>query len=110
MIFLIDQDKQSSLKKVKVFHIHELKYSLLYKYYIHHFHSNQYIHLQFEDFNQQILLQFLHFDLKCFTLEFLNNIKCSRIPNPNIKLKVGVPIMLLRNINLANDFYKYTRL
>ncbi|PHT31422.1 hypothetical protein CQW23_27759 [Capsicum baccatum] len=32
------------------------------------------------------------------TPKFLNSIKCSEIPNHSIKLKVGVPIMLLRNI------------
>ena len=30
--------------------------------------------------------------------EFLNDIKCSRIPNHKLKLKTCVPIMLLRNI------------
>ncbi|XP_057451794.1 uncharacterized protein LOC130743562 [Lotus japonicus] len=33
-----------------------------------------------------------------FTSEFLNDFKCSGIPNHAIKLKVGVPIMLIRNI------------
>ena len=32
-----------------------------------------------------------------FTQEFLNDIKCSEISNHRIKLKVGVPIMLLKN-------------
>ncbi|XP_047260430.1 uncharacterized protein LOC124893479, partial [Capsicum annuum] len=31
--------------------------------------------------------------------EFLNSIKCSVIPNHSITLKVGVPVMLLRNID-----------
>lgn len=39
-----------------------------------------------------------------FTTEFLNDIKCSRIPNHCVKLKVGVPIMFLRNIDQAKDF------
>ncbi|XP_073219612.1 uncharacterized protein [Cicer arietinum] len=36
-----------------------------------------------------------------FTLEFLNDMKCSRIPNHRLKLKIGVPVMLLRNIDQA---------
>jgi len=38
-----------------------------------------------------------------FRIEFLNDIKCSGIPNHFVKLKVGVPIMLLRNIDQANE-------
>ena len=45
-----------------------------------------------------------------FTQEFLNDIKCSGIPNHRIKLKVGVPIMLLRNIDQANGLCNGTRL
>jgi len=45
-----------------------------------------------------------------FTQEILNDIKCSGIPNHRIKLKVGVPIMLLRNIDQANGFCNGTRL
>ena len=45
-----------------------------------------------------------------FTSEFLNDIKCSGIPNHKIKLNVGVPIMLLRNINQANGLCNGTRL
>jgi len=45
-----------------------------------------------------------------FTTEFLNDIKCSRIPNHSVKLKVGVPIMLLRNIDQANGLFNGTRL
>ncbi|XP_049371086.1 uncharacterized protein LOC125836036 [Solanum verrucosum] len=33
------------------------------------------------------------------TPEFLNNIKCSSVPNHSITSKVGVPMMLLRNID-----------
>jgi len=36
---------------------------------------------------------------KCFTSKFLNEIKCSGIPNHRLKLKTGVPIILLRNID-----------
>ena len=44
-----------------------------------------------------------------FTSEFLNDIKCSRIPTHKIKLKVSVPIMLLRNIDQANGLCNGTR-
>ena len=45
-----------------------------------------------------------------FTTEFLNDIKCSGIPNHCVKLKVEVPIMLLRNIDQANGLCNGTRL
>jgi len=40
----------------------------------------------------------------------LNDIKCSIIPNHCVKLKVGVPIMLLRNIGQTNGLCNGTRL
>ncbi|CAH9113338.1 unnamed protein product [Cuscuta europaea] len=39
------------------------------------------------------LLQEIH------SLEFLNGIKCSGVPSHKLKLKVGVPVMLMRNID-----------
>ncbi|KAM3304168.1 hypothetical protein P3S67_015200 [Capsicum chacoense] len=42
--------------------------------------------------------------------EFLNSIKCSGIPNYSITLKVGVPVMLLRNIDQSVGLCNYTRL
>ncbi|KAH7545387.1 hypothetical protein FEM48_Zijuj01G0088100 [Ziziphus jujuba var. spinosa] len=33
------------------------------------------------------------------TPEFLNAIKCSEVPNHQLKLKVGVPVLLLRNVD-----------
>ncbi|XP_057432625.1 uncharacterized protein LOC130725408 [Lotus japonicus] len=45
-----------------------------------------------------------------FTSEFLNNIKCSGIPNHKLILKVGVPIMLLRNIDQAGGLCNGTRM
>ena len=45
-----------------------------------------------------------------FTTEFLNDIKCSGIPNHKLCLKVGAPVMLLRNIDQANGLCNGTRL
>jgi len=45
-----------------------------------------------------------------FTTEFLNDIKCSGIPNHCVKLKVGVPVMFLRNIDQANGLCNGTKL
>ncbi|XP_057444949.1 uncharacterized protein LOC130737209 [Lotus japonicus] len=45
-----------------------------------------------------------------FTSEFLNDFKCSGIPNHAIKLKVGVPIMLIRNIDQAAGLCNGTRM
>ncbi|KAM3343635.1 hypothetical protein P3S68_025724 [Capsicum galapagoense] len=44
------------------------------------------------------------------TPEFLNSIKCSGIPNHLITLKVGVPIMLLRNIDQSSGLCNGTRM
>ncbi|KAM3360262.1 ATP-dependent DNA helicase PIF1-like [Capsicum galapagoense] len=44
------------------------------------------------------------------TPEFLNSIKCSGIPNHSITLKVGVPVMLLRNIDQSSGLCNDTRL
>ncbi|XP_057811702.1 uncharacterized protein LOC131025941 [Salvia miltiorrhiza] len=44
------------------------------------------------------------------TPEFLNSIKCSGVPNHEIYLKVGTPVMLLRNIDHANELCNGTRL
>ncbi|XP_047268357.1 ATP-dependent DNA helicase PIF1-like [Capsicum annuum] len=44
------------------------------------------------------------------TPEFLNSIKCSGIPNHSITLKIGVPIILLRNIDQSSGLCKGTRL
>ncbi|XP_047267573.1 ATP-dependent DNA helicase PIF1-like [Capsicum annuum] len=44
------------------------------------------------------------------TPEFLNSIKCSGIPNYSITLKVGVPVMLLRNIDQSTGLCNGTRL
>ncbi|KAH0682656.1 hypothetical protein KY285_020165 [Solanum tuberosum] len=44
------------------------------------------------------------------TPDFLNTIKCSGVPNHSITLKVGVPVMLLRNIDQAAGLCNGTRL
>jgi ATP-dependent exoDNAse (exonuclease V) alpha subunit len=44
------------------------------------------------------------------TPEFLNTINASRLPHHKIRLKIGVPIMLLRNINLKLGLCNGTRL
>ncbi|XP_015949952.1 uncharacterized protein LOC107474829 [Arachis duranensis] len=38
-------------------------------------------------------------DVDWITVEFLNQIRCSGLPNHSLKLKIGVPIILLRNID-----------
>ena len=40
----------------------------------------------------------------------MNDIGCSGIPNPCLKLKVTVPIILLINIDQANGLCNVTRL
>jgi ATP-dependent DNA helicase PIF1 len=45
-----------------------------------------------------------------FTTEFLNGIKSSGIPNHRLKLRVGCPAMLMRNIDQANGLCNGTRL
>ncbi|XP_057434427.1 uncharacterized protein LOC130727337 [Lotus japonicus] len=66
--------------------------------------------------------EYLSFDITCksdedteiegdwFTYEFLNEVKCSRIPNHKLNLKVGIPIMLLRNIDQSIGLCNRTRL
>ncbi|XP_028790715.1 ATP-dependent DNA helicase PIF1-like [Neltuma alba] len=45
-----------------------------------------------------------------YTTEFLNSINCSGLPPHKLSLKVGAPIMLLRNINQASRPCNSTRL
>ncbi|XP_052206923.1 uncharacterized protein LOC127811252 [Diospyros lotus] len=50
------------------------------------------------------LLEDLH------STEFLNSIKCSGVPNHELRLKVGIPVMLLRNIDHTAGLCNGTRL
>ncbi|XP_012570322.1 uncharacterized protein [Cicer arietinum] len=45
-----------------------------------------------------------------FTPESLNDMKCSGISNHRLRLKIGVPVMILRNIDQANRLRNGTRL
>lgn len=49
-------------------------------------------------------------DHRWITTEFLNDIKCSGMPNHKLILKVGVPVMLLRNVDQASGLCNGTRL
>jgi hypothetical protein len=49
-------------------------------------------------------------DRRWITPEFLNDIKCSGMPNHRLRFKVGVPVMLLRNIDVASGLCNGTRL
>ncbi|XP_042044796.1 uncharacterized protein LOC121790722 [Salvia splendens] len=43
-------------------------------------------------------------------VEFLNNLNCSSTPNHELMLKVGTPVMLLRNIHHSKGLFNGTRL
>ncbi|KAL6582396.1 hypothetical protein OROMI_006410 [Orobanche minor] len=45
-----------------------------------------------------------------FSVEFLNTVRCSGLPNHVIKLKVGCPVMLLRNIDQSAELCNGTRM
>ncbi|KAL6508224.1 hypothetical protein OROHE_021766 [Orobanche hederae] len=45
-----------------------------------------------------------------FSVEFLNTVRCSGLPNQVFKLKVGCPVMLLRNIDQSAELCNCTRM
>ncbi|PNY14174.1 ATP-dependent DNA helicase PIF1 [Trifolium pratense] len=49
-------------------------------------------------------------DQRWITTEFLNGIKCSGLPNHKLRFKLGVPVMLLRNIDVSSGLCNGTRL
>ncbi|XP_016178901.1 ATP-dependent DNA helicase PIF1-like [Arachis ipaensis] len=49
-------------------------------------------------------------DVDWINVEFLNQIRCSGLPNHSLKLKIGVPIILLRNIDPPGGLCNGTRL
>nr|GEY11572.1 ATP-dependent DNA helicase PIF1-like [Tanacetum cinerariifolium] len=51
-----------------------------------------------------------NFDDSIYTTEFLNGIKMSGIPHHSIKLKIGTPIMLMRNIDQRSGLCNRTKL
>nr|KAJ0215763.1 hypothetical protein LSAT_V11C300143230 [Lactuca sativa] len=56
--------------------------------------------------------EFLHdqFDANLYSPDVLNGLKVSGLPNPKLVLKIGVPVMLLRNIDQKNGLCNGTRL
>ena len=49
-------------------------------------------------------------DQSVFSSEFINGLKFSGVPNHRLALKVGIPIMMLRNIDQSNGLCNGTRL
>ncbi|XP_071715018.1 uncharacterized protein [Rutidosis leptorrhynchoides] len=43
------------------------------------------------------------FNNELYTTDFLNSIEVGGLPKHNLRLKIGVPVMLLRNIDQARD-------
>ncbi|XP_074318687.1 uncharacterized protein LOC141655509 [Silene latifolia] len=50
------------------------------------------------------------FDESAYSTEFLNSIRCPGLPNHELKLKIGVPVMLPRNLDQAGGLCNGTRL
>ncbi|XP_056853645.1 uncharacterized protein LOC130502914 [Raphanus sativus] len=49
-------------------------------------------------------------DDSVFTPDFLNSIKASGLPNHSLRLRIGTPVMLLRNLNTNEGLCNGTRL
>ncbi|XP_052622627.1 uncharacterized protein LOC111883205 [Lactuca sativa] len=56
--------------------------------------------------------EFVHdqFDANLYSPDVLNGLKVSGLPNHKLVLKIGVPVMLLRNVDQKNDLCNGTRL
>ncbi|XP_025608030.1 uncharacterized protein [Arachis hypogaea] len=52
----------------------------------------------------------IEYELDAIITDVLNSINCSGLPNHQLKLKIGVPVMLLRNIDQSNGLCNGTRL
>ncbi|XP_016206159.1 ATP-dependent DNA helicase PIF1-like [Arachis ipaensis] len=52
----------------------------------------------------------MEYEMDAITTDVLNSINCSGLPSHQLKLKVGVPVMLLRNIDQSNGLCNGTRL
>ncbi|XP_057734423.1 uncharacterized protein LOC130949817 [Arachis stenosperma] len=52
----------------------------------------------------------MEYELDAITTDVLNSINCSGFPNHQLKLKIGVPVILLRNIDQSNGLCNGTRL
>ncbi|KAF1885671.1 hypothetical protein Lal_00039519, partial [Lupinus albus] len=62
----------------------------------------------FDEINDYVLS--LISALQGLTTEFLNSLKTSGLPNHKIKLKVGTPIMLLRNLDQTEGLCNVTKM
>ncbi|XP_071719223.1 uncharacterized protein [Rutidosis leptorrhynchoides] len=51
-----------------------------------------------------------HFNNELYNTDYLNNINVGGLPKHDLKLKVGVPVMLLRNVDQAGGLCNGTRL
>lgn len=109
----------------------------IYPYIVHHFHYNAYFedrtilaptHMVVESINESVLSMIPREKHECFSpdsvctsnknidddselysVAYLNSIKCSRLPNHHLVLKIGVPIMLLWNINQRGWFVQWNK-
>ncbi|RYR23742.1 hypothetical protein Ahy_B02g057233 [Arachis hypogaea] len=52
----------------------------------------------------------MEFELDAFSPKILNGINCSGLPPHKLVVKVGAPVMLMRNIDQTNGLYNETRM